>query len=198
MHVLIFAETYFWDNCPRPIHSSSLDDPSLSHELRYEDSLILVRNMSKMTANKIFEIEGQLTLDVPLKEKGRRYTEVGRARSTLNLAKHTARSSKFEVWSCGNFHFGWEIICKRLISLLVHLSRCPVSILSQFLSKMIVCETSNFTAKLRTSNFVLRAVCFARLRVERAWPTSVCPRPWWTNGGKWRKIWKRVKKCVEP
>ena len=90
----------------------------------------------------------------------------------------TARSSKFEVWSFANFHFGWEIICKRLISLLVHLSRCPLSILSQFQSKMIVCETSNFTAKLQTSNFLLRAVCFARLRFERAQPISVCLRPY--------------------
>jgi hypothetical protein len=42
---------------------------------------------------------------------------------------------------------------------------------------MEVRETSNFTAKLRTSNFLLRAVCFARLRCERAQPTSVCLRP---------------------
>eukprot|EP00116_Pleurobrachia_bachei_P018734 sb/3478996/ len=44
---------------------------------------------------------------------------------------------------------------------------------------MEVRETSNFTAKLRTSNFLLRAVCFARLRCERAQPTSVCLRPRW-------------------
>ena len=72
----------------------------------------------------------------------------------FNSQPRETHCTKFEVWSFANFHFGWEIICKRLISLLVHLSRCPLSILSQFLSKMIVCETSNFTAKLRTSYFV--------------------------------------------
>ena len=64
--------------------------------------------------------------------QGRRHTEVGRARSNLNLAKHTEAkfAEKFEV--SPKPIFDWEIICKMLTYLPVHLSRCPSSIPSQF------------------------------------------------------------------
>eukprot|EP00116_Pleurobrachia_bachei_P017224 sb/3477486/ len=76
--------------------------------------------------------------------------------------------------SFANFHFWLKIICKRLISLLVHLSRCPLSILSQFQSKMIGYRKKR--APRETSNFET-SVCVARLRSERARPTSVCLPP---------------------
>ena len=105
---------------------------------------------------------------------GGRHTEVGRARSDLNLATHT-EVSKFEV-SRGALFFRYPIILDwNWLSMdKGHLERCTSNSFKWFLSRKCV------FAKLRTfpQNFELRtSVCLARLRCERARPTSVCLPP---------------------
>eukprot|EP00116_Pleurobrachia_bachei_P011248 sb/3471510/ len=133
------------------------------------DRTLSVLTLPCVLLTEIHSLSADEETDMPLIDetdslvcKGGRHTEVGRARSHLNLARHTeVRSSKFrgKVRTFAKPHFRMR---NHLKELLVHLSRCPVSVLSHFhLSnlkmisqpKMGFRETSNFSAKLQTSNF---------------------------------------------